>query len=68
MIDERKKREILVQILTKEARERLGRIKLVKPELAEQIENQLIALYLQGRIKEKINDEKLKSLLRMLMK
>ncbi len=68
MIDENKKREILVKILTKDARERLGRIKIVKPEFAEQIEAYLINLYLHGKIKEQINDEKLKKLLKAIIK
>ena len=55
--------QALRQILTPEARDRLNNIKLVKPELAQQIELQLIQLAQSGRLKEKINDEQLKALL-----
>ena len=36
---------IMRKILTPEARERLGRVKLVKPELARQVELILVQLY-----------------------
>jgi programmed cell death protein 5 len=54
---------ILRRILTPEARERLNRVKLVKPELARQVELILVQLYQAGQIREKISDEKLKRIL-----
>lgn len=63
---ERMKEAVLRKILTKEARERLGRIRIVKPELAAQLEVYLVQLYQSGQIKTVINDEKLKVILRSL--
>ena len=60
--DEQRK-QVLRAILTMQARERLGRIKVARPELAENIENQLIILAQSGRLKSKINDEQLRELL-----
>jgi len=60
---EKQKKLILVKILTPEARERLGRIKVARPEVAESIENQLIMLASQGQLKNKINDKQLRMLL-----
>jgi programmed cell death protein 5 len=62
-----KKRMILRTILTTEAKERLGRIKVARPELAEAIENQLIILAQSGQLKTKINDEQLQMLLTRLI-
>lgn len=62
-----KKRMILRTILTTEAKERLGRIKVARPELAETIENQLIILAQSGQLKTKINDEQLQMLLTRLV-
>ncbi len=62
-----KKRMILRTILTTEAKERLGRIKVARPDLAEAIENQLIILAQSGQLKTKINDEQLQMLLTRLI-
>jgi len=61
------KKAVLRKILTNEARERLGRIKVARPEIAENIENQLIMAAQSGQIKSKINDEQLRSLLAKIM-
>lgn len=60
---EKQKRQILRRILTTSARERLGRIKVARPEMAETIENQLIMLAQSGKLENKINDEQLRMLL-----
>jgi len=53
----------LRQILTPEARARLTNLKMVRPELATQVENYLIQLAQTGRIRLPITDEQLKRLL-----
>ncbi len=58
---------ILRQILTPEARERLGRIELAYPELTESIENQLIALAQSGRVQKVIDDPTLRQILTRLI-
>jgi programmed cell death protein 5 len=60
---ERQKQMILRQILTEGARSRLTNVKLVKPQLAEAIENQLIQLYQTGRV-DIINEEQLLQMLK----
>ena len=60
---EAQKDAILRVILTPEARQRLNNVKLVKPEIAEAIENQLIALAQAGRIQTPITDDELKEIL-----
>ncbi|AFH43245.1 DNA-binding protein [Fervidicoccus fontis] len=60
---EAQKQEILRKILTPQARDRLNNVKLVRPELAEAIENQLIVLAQSGRITEPITEEQIKELL-----
>jgi len=77
LLDEQKKAEqqesvevqkqaVLRQIMTSEARQRLNRIKLVKPEFAEQIELQLIQIAQTGKMKLPITDEQLKWILSRL--
>jgi len=50
------KQAILRQILTPEARERLGRITLAYPDLAGSIEDQLVALAQSGRVNQVIDE------------
>ncbi len=57
------KKEMLRKILTKDALERLGRVKLVNPALAAQLESYLLQLYQMGQIKREIDDEMLKKIL-----
>ena len=61
---EAQKKQLLGQILTPEARTRLGNLKLTKPELVEQIEIQLIQSAQSGSLRGKVTDEQLKVLLR----
>jgi programmed cell death protein 5 len=65
-IIEAQKQSLLRQILTPDAKERLGRLKLAYPEMAEGVEGQLIMLYRSGRIPDKIDDSTLKKLLSQL--
>ncbi|TFF96540.1 DNA-binding protein [Candidatus Thorarchaeota archaeon] len=60
------KEAILRRILTPDARARLTNIKLVKPQFAEQIEMQLIQLASAGRLRSKMTDEQLKTLLKQV--
>ncbi len=57
------KKVVLKKVLSKEAVERLGRIRMVKPELAGQLELYLMQLYQAGKIPQMINDEQLKIIL-----
>lgn len=57
------KQEILRRILTPKARERLANVKLVRPELASFVENQLVALAQSGRLNKQIDDDELKEIL-----
>lgn len=63
---EAQKTAILSQILTNEARQRLSNVKMVRPELAEAIEIQLIQLAQSGRLNSKITDEQLKKTLKQI--
>jgi programmed cell death protein 5 len=60
------KKIVLNRIMTKEARERLGRLKLVKPDVAAQLELYLIQIYQSGKVEGQITDEQLKSILEMV--
>ncbi len=65
--EEARKQQILRQILTDDARERLNTLKLVKPELVDNVENQLIQLANMGRINHIISDAELKGILSRLI-
>ena len=61
---EAQKRAILRVMLEPEAKERLSRLKLAHPEIAEAVENQLIYLAQSGRIQSKITDKMLVEILK----
>jgi programmed cell death protein 5 len=63
---EEMKKKILGSILTKEAYERLSRVKSVNEELANQVELYLIQIFQSGKIQKLITDEKMKELLKAL--
>ncbi len=54
---------LLKQILSGEARLRLNNVKMVKPELANLVENYLLGLASQGKTQGQITDEQLKQIL-----
>ena len=60
------KNQIMNKILTKDALERLGRVKYVNPQLAGQVEVYLLQIYQTGKITQKINDSKIKDVLKTL--
>jgi programmed cell death protein 5 len=63
---EEMKKLVMKRILSKQAIERLGRIRVVKPELATQLELYLIQMYQAGKIRTEISDEQLKTILETL--
>ncbi len=58
-----KKEQILKQLLAPDARQRLNNIKMVKPELANLVENYLIGMVTQGQLNSQISDDQLKQIL-----
>ncbi len=54
------------QILSPEARERIGRLRTAHPELAASVEDQLLALAQSGRLGKQVTDGELRSVLRKL--
>jgi programmed cell death protein 5 len=60
---EKLKQHILRAVLTADARERLGRIRVARPQVADAIDQQLIMLAQSGRLQNKINDEQLQMLI-----
>lgn len=60
------KKMVMKKILSKDAIERLGRIRVVKPDLAAQLELYLVQMYQAGKLKTEISDEQLKMILESL--
>jgi len=63
---EQQKQALLKQNLTDGARKRLNTIKMSKPEFAEKVEQQVVALAQSGRLQERIDEDQMKELLREL--
>ncbi|PHH86988.1 hypothetical protein CDD83_9458 [Cordyceps sp. RAO-2017] len=57
------RQHMLTQILHPEAADRLGRIRLVKPQRATDVENRLIMLAQTGQLRQKVTEAQLKELL-----
>jgi programmed cell death protein 5 len=60
---EMQKQELLRQILSPEARQRLTNLKMIKPEFIEQLELQLIQLAQAGKLPIPLPDAQLKQIL-----
>jgi programmed cell death protein 5 len=60
---EAERAEVLRRLLTPEARERLGRIRLAKPDVANAVEQQVISLAASGRLQRQVDDATLRALL-----
>ena len=54
---------MLKQVLSSDARLRLNNVRMVKPELADLVENYILNLSVQGKISGQISDEQLKQIL-----
>jgi programmed cell death protein 5 len=60
------KKQLMGQILTKEANERLARVRMADPDLASQAELYLLQMYQAGKIGNHVNDEQMKEILSAL--
>ncbi|QLC33109.1 DNA-binding protein [Halarchaeum sp. CBA1220] len=63
---EQQKKAMLRQYLSDGARRRLNSVKMSKPELAERVEQQVVALGRSGRIQDQLDEDQMKELLREL--
>ncbi|ONI10910.1 hypothetical protein PRUPE_4G075200 [Prunus persica] len=63
---EERRQMMLSQILSAEARERIARIALVKPEKAKGVEDVILKAAQMGQIAEKVSEERLISLLEQI--
>ena len=63
---EEMKRQVMVRILSKDAFERLSRVKMVNPELAGQAELYLVQIYQTGKLTGKVTDEQMRGVLKAL--
>ena len=54
---------MLKQVLSADARLRLNNVRMVKPDLADLVENYILNLTAQGKITGQISDEQLKQIL-----
>lgn len=59
-------KQIASQIMTKEARSRLGNIRAADEDMAAKIELQLVQLHKAGQIRDKITDDQLKEILKKI--
>jgi programmed cell death protein 5 len=60
---EAQRQQVLRSVLTPEARERLGNLKVAYPDIAMQVEDRIIMLAQSGRLNTMIDDPTLKEIL-----
>jgi programmed cell death protein 5 len=63
---EEAKKKIMTSILTKEAYERLARVRSVNPMFANQVDLYLLQIYQAGKIRQPVNDKDMKEVLQLL--
>ena len=63
---EEMKKKLLATMLSKEAYERLARVRVANQELAGQAELYLLQIYQSGKLEGRITDEQMKEVLRVL--
>ncbi|CAN6664430.1 hypothetical protein TRVA0_036S00166 [Trichomonascus vanleenenianus] len=61
--EEEMRQSMMLQILSPQARERLSRIRIVRPQRAQSVEDLLIRMARSGQIRQKVSEEELVSLL-----
>ncbi len=61
---EAQKKAVLRQHLTDGARKRLNTVKMSKPQVGEQVEQQVVALAQSGRVQGQIDEDQMKQILR----
>jgi len=60
------KNEILSKTLSKEAAERLGRVRAANPNLASQVDLYIMQIYQTGKLNDQITDDQMKEILQVL--
>ena len=60
------RKAVLRQYLTDGARKRLNSVKMSKPDFGDRVEQQVVALAQSGRIKDRIDEDQMRELLREL--
>eukprot|EP00316_Scyphosphaera_apsteinii_P025810 CAMPEP_0119335176 /NCGR_PEP_ID=MMETSP1333-20130426/88917_1 /TAXON_ID=418940 /ORGANISM="Scyphosphaera apsteinii, Strain RCC1455" /LENGTH=134 /DNA_ID=CAMNT_0007345657 /DNA_START=20 /DNA_END=424 /DNA_ORIENTATION=- len=63
---EEARKEMLSQLLAPDAKERLSRISLVKPEKAKKLEEMVIQMARSGRLQKQLSDAQLKHMLEQI--
>lgn len=63
---ERERQDVVKRFVTPDAYDRLNNVRLVKPDVVENVENQIIMLAQSGRLNRQITDAEVKSLLARL--